>query len=455
MSEKTFIAVDFGGGSGRVIAGSLSPEGNIEMNEIHRFANGPVEKNGHLYWDFSRLCGEMTEGLRKAAGRYDNIVSIGIDTWGVDFGLLENDSLDGISPYCYRDTAWNGSIADAEKIVGARELYRRNGLQPIGINSLYRLMWMSANGESFEGKKLLFMPDLFNFHLCGTAANEYTIASTSGLIEASTGCWDRDLMKQLSIPESIFCPIVRPGDVIGTLLPEIAEATGLPRDVKVVAVGSHDTASAVNAISLDGNTAFLSSGTWSLLGIELPAPVTTAEAADAGYANEGGTNGILFLQNITGLWILQQLVEQWRARNLTCDYPSLVDMAEKASTDTIIDVDNADFATHGDMEQKIRDYCTARRLKTPGSQGEFVRILLQSLADRYRRGLDEMETATGRRITHLHIIGGGSRNRLLNRLTEERTGRKVTAGPAEATAIGNIMTQSRVHHTDTPIVTDK
>lgn len=443
MAGKTYIAVDFGGGSGRVIAGSLSPSGEIEMKEIHRFANGPVEDGGHLYWDFNRLCREMTEGLRKAALEFDNIVSIGIDTWGVDFGLIEGDSLSDVRPFCYRDTAWNGSIADAERIVGAHELYRRTGLQPIAINSLYRLMWMGSNGYSFDGKRLLFMPDLFNFYLCGKAANEYTIASTSGLLDAATGQWDRDLMKQLAIPESIFCPIVRPGEVIGTILPEIAEATGLHPDVKIIAVGSHDTASAVNAITLDDRTAFLSSGTWSLLGIGLPSPVTTPEAAAAGYANEGGTDGILFLQNITGLWILQQLVEQWSRQNLTCDYPSLVEMAEKADTDTIIDVDDPEFAAHGDMQQKILRYCSDNGLKAPESQGETVRTVLQSLAARYRRGLDEMEAATGRRISRLHIIGGGSRNRLLNRLTEEMTGRKVTAGPAEATAIGNLMTQAR------------
>ncbi len=443
MAGKTYIAVDFGGGSGRVIAGSLSPYGEIDMREIHRFANGPVENGGHLYWDFTRLCREMTEGLRKAALEFDNIVSIGIDTWGVDFGLVEGDSLSDVNPLCYRDTAWNGSIADAERIVGAHELYRRTGLQPIAINSLYRLMWMRRNDYSFDRKRLLFMPDLFNFYLCGKAVNEYTIASTSGLLDAATGQWDSDLMKQLDIPRSIFCPIVRPGEVIGTILPEIAEATGLHPDVRIIAVGSHDTASAVNAVTLDSRTAFLSSGTWSLLGIGLPGPVTTPEAAAAGYANEGGTDGILFLQNITGLWILQQLVEQWSLQNLTCDYPSLVEMAEKAVTDTIIDVDDPEFAAHGDMQRKILRYCADNGLKAPETRGETVRIVLQSLAARYRRGLDEMEAATGRQISRLHIIGGGSRNRLLNRLTEETTGRKVTAGPAEATAIGNLMTQAR------------
>lgn len=442
-ADKTYIAIDFGGGSGRVIAGSLTEAGEVEINEVHRFANGPVKgTDGLLHWDFDMLRREMLEGLKKAAALYDNIVSIGIDTWGVDFGLIDADGCLTEAPLCYRDESWLPQIDRLAQLVGAEELYNRTGLQPIGINSVYRLMWMAAEGADIKGKRLLFMPDLFNYVLTGVAVNEYTIASTSGLLDARTRQWDSELITRIGLPEGLFQRIVHPGESLGRILPEIAAATGLNPETEVIAVGSHDTASAVNAITTDEATAFLSSGTWSLLGVELPSPVTTPEAAASGYANEGGTEGILFLQNITGLWILQQLVEQWRAEEKPHDYPTLIALAEKAKTETVVDVDDPVFSRPGDMEKTLRDYCATHGLKAPEGQGETVRCVLLSLAARYARGLKEMERVIGRKISHLHIIGGGSRNLLLNALTAEATGRQVSAGPVEATAIGNILTQS-------------
>lgn len=425
------------------MAGSLTEGGEVELHEVHRFANGPVKgADGLLHWDFDMLRREMLEGLKKAAAEYDNIAGIGIDTWGVDFGLIDASGRLTEAPLCYRDESWLPQVERLAQLIGAEELYRRTGLQPIGINSVYRLMWMAAEGADLGGKRLLFMPDLFNYVLTGVTANEYTIASTSGLLDAHTRQWDGELIARLGLPAELFQRIVRPGESLGHILPEIAAATGLKPETEVIAVGSHDTASAVNAITTDEATAFLSSGTWSLLGVELPSPVTSPEAATSGYANEGGTEGILFLQNITGLWILQQLVSQWSAEEKPHDYPTLIAMAETAETATVVDVDDPAFSRPGDMEQTIRDYCTTHGLKAPEGQGETVKCVLLSLAARYARGLKEMERVIARPILRLHIIGGGSRNALLNRLTAEATGREVSAGPVEATAIGNILTQS-------------
>lgn len=446
----TYLAVDFGGGSGRVIAGSLSADGALTLREIHRFANGAVERDGHLYWDFGMLCSEMLAGLAKAAEECENIVSIGVDTWGVDFGFVNAEGQIEPDVYCYRDTAWESMVDVAANEAGASELYAQSGLQPLAINSMYRLMWMQREGKSFAGKRLLFMPDLFNYALCGSVANEYTIASTSGLVHAHSRQWNTDLMRQLNLPTDIWSQIVMPGNELGTITQEVAQRTGLNGDVKVVTVGSHDTASAVNAISYSPGTAFLSSGTWSLLGIPLAQPVTTPEAQSSGYANEGGCNGILFLQNITGLWILQQLVEQWRKKGLTSSYPELIALAREASIDTVVDVDNPAFARQGNMEQTIADYCRENGLIPPASQGEAVLLVLRSLAARYARGIEQLTRVTKKPVTRLHIIGGGSRNDLLNSLTAEATGLQVTSGPAEATAIGNILTQIKASSQSSP-----
>lgn len=449
MSKATtYLAIDFGGGSGRVIAGSPAADGRMQLTEIHRFVNGPVKRDGHLRWDFDMLCREMLEGLRKAAATCKGIKSIGIDTWGVDFGLIDADGHLCDMPLCYRDGSWTDAIATADAEIGNAELYRQSGLQPIAINSIYRLMWMQRAGFDFKGLRMLFMPDLFNYRLTGVAANEYTIASTSGLLDAAERTWNHSLMRRLGLPTHLLQPIVMPGHSFGPILPEIAEATGLPPETEVIAVGSHDTASAVNAIAAtaDASTAFLSSGTWSLLGIRLPGPVTSAQAARSGYANEGGNSGILFLQNITGLWILQQLVAQWSAEGKPHDYPTLIDMARHSECPALIDVDDHVFSQPGDMAEAIRRYCLSRGAKAPLTQGELVRCVLESLADRYGRGVREMAKVVDRDIRRLHIIGGGSRNELLNELTARATGLEVTAGPAEATALGNIATQHNRHH---------
>lgn len=452
MNNSTYLAIDFGGGSGRVIAGSLSPAGVLTVSELHRFANGPEERDGHLCWPFYNLVFEMQEGLRKAARLCTDIRSIGVDTWGVDFSFIGASGALPVDVLSYRDPAWDAMVPLADSIVGNSLLYASNGLQPLAINSLYHLLWMAREGgwDFGDGKRLLFMPDLFNYVLTGVKANEYTIASTSGFLNARTRRWDIPLLRRLDLPTDVLCPIVMPGESLGAINDETVMLTGLPADVQVIAVGSHDTASAVAAIELDDETAFLSSGTWSLLGIRLSEPITSEAARRSGYANEGGTDGILFLQNITGLWILQQLVEGWRAEGLPTDYPTLIALAEEANHSTLVDVDDPLFARPGNMMQALTHYCDTHGQRAPQTQGETVLTVLRSLAARYASGIDELTKVTGKRIKRLHIIGGGSRNKLLNRLTAEATGLEVSAGPAEATAIGNILTQIKADGRNTP-----
>lgn len=446
--SKTYLAADFGGGSGRVIAGSLA-DGRLTLTQVHRFNNRQVQLGRHLYWDFPMLFDEMLHGLRKAAEQYSDIVSIGIDTWGVDFGLIDPAGNLLGNPVCYRDPATEPMLERFASHTDMTAHYAIAGLQPLAINSMYRLMAMQEEDDRRLdiAEHLLFTPDLFSYYLTGNFSNEYTIASTSELLDARTRSWNFPLIEKLGLPARIFGPIIMPGQSRGNITPEIAASTGLPADVKVIAVGSHDTASAVHAIpgsyATDG-TAFLSSGTWSLLGVELDAPLTSPEALAAGFSNEGGTNGrIHFLQNITGLWILQQLVAGWKQRGLESSFPALVNKAEEADCHTIIDVDDPAFARPGDMESTIREYCAAHGLKAPATQGETVLCVLRSLADRYRRGIEGLNSLLPSPVKRLHIIGGGSRNRLLNSLTAEATGLEVTAGPAEATAIGNIIMQAQ------------
>ena len=446
--SKTYLAADFGGGSGRVMAGSLTG-GRLTLEQIHRFDNRQVRLGNHIYWDFPMLFDEMMTGLRKAAARFSDIRSIGVDTWGVDFGLVDScGNLLG-NPVCYRDPATEPVF---EKYCAANDMtaqYATAGIQQMPINSIYRLLAMKSEGDRRLDitDHLLFTPDLFSYYLTGNPSNEYTIASTSELLDAKKKAWSYPLIEQLGLPAHIFGNIIMPGESRGCILPHIAEATGLSADVKVVAVGSHDTASAVHAIEgtyTKDRTAFLSSGTWSLLGVELDSPITTPEAREAGFTNEGGTCGrIHFLQNITGLWILQQLVAVWKHRGLTTSCPELVEMARQADIDTIIDVEDPVFAHPGDMEKTITDYCRSHNLTVPSTQGEMVLCVLRSLADRYRRGIEGLNRLLPHPVERLHIIGGGSRNELLNRLTAEATGLNVTAGPAEATAIGNIIMQAQ------------
>ncbi len=441
-----YIAVDFGGGSGRVIAGIIDDDNSLRLVEIHRFTNRQVRCGKRLYWDFLSLYAEMVEGLRKAVASGLRLRSIGIDTWGVDFGLIDNKGNLICNPLCYRDEAVEGLPEEFFASRSRQEHYAVNGTQVMAINTLFRLMALRRDAPALLGaaRHLLFMPDLFSFFLTGKPNNEYTIASTSELLDARTRDWDYALIDELGLPRHIFGEIVQPGTSRGMLCDGVARAIGTDYPVEVIAVGSHDTASAVFATATsDDMTAWLSSGTWSLLGIDLPEPVLTEEARAAGFTNEGAVGGrIRFLQNITGLWMLQRLMAAWSEKGNPIGIVELINEAENADIDTVVDVDDPVFASAADMETIIADYCRRNGLRIPATRGEFARTVISSLAQRYARGIRQLDTFLPSPVKKLRIMGGGSRNKLLNRLTAEAAGIEVEAADVEATAIGNILVQA-------------
>lgn len=440
-SKWGHIAVDLGAGSGRVMVGQLSDTGYIRMREVHRFVNRQVKLGNYLYWDFPALFAEIIEGMKKVVLSGYQIKSIGIDTWGVDFGLIDNHGRLLGNPVSYRDHRTDGLSKKMEMQLDAEKHYSESGTQIMDINTLYQLISMKNNHDASLqiADKLLFMPDLFSYYLTGVANNEYSIASTSELLNATTRQWNWDLIDNLGLSRSLFGDIIMPGTIRGKILPAIAEATGLSPDTDVIAVGSHDTASAVLAAPLSKHTAFLSSGTWSLLGTVVDEPILTDEARLAGFTNEGSADGrITFLQNITGLWILQRLTNEW---NLSNNYTYLITEAESVVFKGRINVDDPIFVNPSSMEEAIMQYCKDNDQIIPSTRGEIVRCVLESLAERYAKGIEEMNALLEEPIDSLCIIGGGNQNLLLNRLTADATGIPVTCGPVEATAEGNVHCQ--------------
>ena len=446
----TYLAIDFGGGSGRVIAGTITDEKGekkLTMQLVHRFQNRQVRLGNHVYWDFPALFEDMKTGLKKAAQLGLKVSGIAIDTWGVDFGFIDRDGNLVGNPVCYRDARTNGMAERFFADVDRTAHYAVNGTQVMEINTLFQLLSLKlADSPQLQiADKLLFTPDLFSYFLTGEANTEYTIASTSEMLDARKRDWDWQLIDSLGLPRHLFCPIVMPGTVRGRLRKDIAEETGLG-EVDVIAVGSHDTASAVAAVPATDDeqpVAFISSGTWSLLGVEINEPILTEEARRAEFTNEGGICGkITFLQNITGLWFIQRLMAEWKEEGDEQQYDILLPAAEKAVIDTVIPVDDAAFQNPPSMQQAIIDYCNAHNLTAPTSKAETTRVVLQSLAAKYAEATSALNAMLPSPIKKLHIIGGGSQNKLLNRLTEEALGVPVEAGPVEATGIGNILTQA-------------
>ena len=444
MTKKVYLAADFGGGSGRVIAGSLE-DGRLELEEIYRFPNRQIRLGDRLHWDFPALFEELKNGLKMAARKGFRVQGIGIDTWGVDFGLIDRcGNLIG-NPVCYRDARTDGIPETVFAQMDRQQHYAVTGIQVMPINTLFQLVAMKRTDDpQLEiAERLLFMPDLFGYFLTGNADNEYSIASTSELVDARRRGWSFETIRELGLPEKLFGRIIRPGTLRGVLKKDIADETGLG-EVKVFAVGSHDTASAVAAVPSESRpVAFLSSGTWSLLGVEVDEPILTEEARQAEFTNEGGVGGrIRFLQNITGLWILQRLMSEWKERGEEQHYDTIIPQAAGARIDTVIPVDAAEFMNPANMEEAIAEYCRAHGLAVPQGKAETVRCVLQSLAAKYREAVEGMNRSLGKPIERLHIIGGGSQNALLNQLTANALGIPVHAGPVEATAIGNILTQA-------------
>ncbi|MBQ0024867.1 MAG: rhamnulokinase [Bacteroidales bacterium] len=441
-----FLAFDLGATSGRAIIGTLE-QGTLRLDEIHRFPNHIIKVNGHFHWNIFSLYEEILEGLRKAAAAGVEISSIGIDTWGVDVAFTGSDGAILGLPYSYRDPHTEGVPEEFfEKCISRDELYGRTGIQVMNFNTLFQLYAMNRDGSSQlkAAEKILFIPDALSYLLTGKMVTEYTIASTSHFLDPRSKKLDTQLLASAGVDAGKFSPIVFPGHRTGTLRPEIARECGLP-ELPVVAVAGHDTASAVAAVpALTEHFAYLSSGTWSLMGIETKEPVLTPEAAKANITNEGGVEGTTrFLKNITGMWIIENLLSEWKKAGKSYSYADLAPLAESGRRFcTFINPDDPSFANPASMQAAIDSYCAATGQQKPDSHGSYVRTVFESLALRYRQVLELIEKTAGFPVEVLHIIGGGSKNALLNQFTADATGCTVAAGPSEATAIGNVMLQA-------------
>ncbi len=445
MSRSKFLAIDLGAESGRAFVGILDNK-RIILEEIHRFPNVPVHVSGHLHWDVFALFNHIKEALRLAVQKgHTDIESMAVDTWGVDFGLLKTDDTMDL-PFTYRDPRTNGMMEKVFAKISSDEIYSRTGIQLMQINSLYQLYSMIDGGDASldDYAKLLFIPDIFNYFLTGEKVSEYTIASTSQLLNAESGKFDESIFSALGLPYRLMCPIVKPGTVVGKLLPAVAFEVGL-KNVDVVAVGSHDTASAIAAVPAAGtNWAYLSSGTWSLIGIEADKPIINAASRENNFTNEGGVGGkIRFLKNIMGLWLLQELKRIWEKDGESYTYDGFVNMARSAGEfRCVIDPDDDSFFNPPDMNVAIMDFCERTGQTSPDSKGETVRIVLESLAFKYKSAIGKLAAITGKRIETLHVVGGGSQNEMLNQFTANAAGIPVVAGPVEATTLGNVLVQA-------------
>jgi rhamnulokinase len=436
-------AVDLGATSGRVVVGHVDADG-VRMEQVARFPNGPVTRTeggrDTLHWDVEELSRQMTLGLREAFRRHPALASIGIDSWAVDYGLLRDGRLLG-PPVHYRDDRHERGVGIVHAAMDAAELYARNGLQHLPFNTLFQLAADPARGRA---DRALLVPDLLGFLLTGVEAAERTNASTTGLLNATTRGWDPALLAAASLPAGLLAPLRNPGDRLGPLLPSVAAAVG--GTAPVTLVGSHDTASAVVAVpATEPDFAYVSSGTWSLVGVELDAPVLTDAARAANCTNEGGVDGrVRFLKNVSGLWLLSESVRTWERDGSTIDLEALLASAAAVTAAVpVFDPADPSFTPPGDMPARIATWCTERGLAAPADRAEVVRSILESLAAAYADTLRTISTVTGKDIRQVHVVGGGSQNRLLCQLTADRTGLPVLAGPVEATALGNVLVQAR------------
>lgn len=446
MSTERFVAFDFGAESGRAILGSIGGK-KIRLEELHRFSNEQINVSGHIYWDLTYLMEELKKGLRSLVRHgHRELLGLGVDTWGVDFGLVGRNNQVLGHPFAYRDPRTQGVMEKAFQLMSRERMYHRTGIQFMPFNSVFQLLSMVESESPFLEKceTLLFMPDLFNFLLTGQKHSEYTIASTSQLLNAKKKNWEPEIFEKLRLPFDIMAPVVPPGISIGRLLPEIAEETGM-LPVDVIAPASHDTASAVAAVpAWSSNWAYLSSGTWSLLGVEVDAPVITKDSLKYNFTNEGGVAGtIRFLRNAMGLWLIQRCLKSWHEQGDSLGYDELESLAREAQEfKCIVDPDDKTFLNPPDMPAAIVGFCRRTGQPLPEYKGEFVRCILESLALKYRFIIERINAMRPESVEVLHIVGGGSRNELLNQFTADATGLPVIAGPVEATAVGNIMVQA-------------
>lgn len=450
-----FAAVDIGASSGRVILGRIdrgaSAASSVGLDVVHRFPNGVVEVDGGLRWDFDALFAEVLTGLaaaaRVAGERGETITSIGIDTWAVDYGLVNTAGELIAQPYSYRDDRSRAAVAPVHQKLDPVRLYGTTGLQFLQFNTIYQL----ATEPDLKGLQALLIPDLIAFLLTGQRRTESTNASTTGLFDAVAGEWATEFLTALGLPKDLFPPLIEPGETVGTLLPGIASRTGLDQTTKAVAVGSHDTASAVVAVpagasAADAETfAYISSGTWSLVGLELKHPVLTEASREANFTNERGVDGtIRYLRNMGGLWLLSECQRTWAQEGFTPDLDTLLNAAAALPPGgPQINPDDPYFIAPDNMPERIRAAIRHTGDILPDNPAAITRCIMDSLATGYARTIRDAERLAGRTVDVVHIVGGGSQNRLLCQLTADATGKRVIAGPVEATALGNILVQAR------------
>jgi rhamnulokinase len=452
MKEQIYLGVDLGAESGRVMAGAWNGK-ELRVEELHRFSNGAVNLGESLRWDVLRLWSEIQNGLSLAAQKFgDSIVSVGVDSWGVDFILLTAKGEMLGQPWHYRDARTKGMLDQAFARVPRREIFAQTGLQFLELNTLYQLLATQRDQPDLleAADCLLMIPDFFHWCLCGSRVAEFTNASTTQCLDPLTRNWSTELLKQFGLPSRIFPNVVQPGAELGWVRDSVCRKTGLGR-VKVVAPPTHDTAAAV-AGAPTANTgrtdwAYLSSGTWSLMGVETQNAVLSDRVLELNLTNEGGIDGTYrLLKNINGLWLVQRCKQAFAARGRNFEYAELTRLAEEAPAGrSLIDTDDERFANPLDMPAAIQEFCRETKQPVPATEGELVRCALESLAARYRQVLDGLEDVTGNRIEVIHVVGGGSRNHLLNQLTANSCRRPVRAGPVETTVLGNLLMQVRAH----------
>lgn len=442
-----FLAFDFGASSGRAMLATFDGE-KITLEEKHRFSNEPVTINGCLHWDVLRLFHEIKQGILNCANSGDrDIDCIGIDTWGVDYGLLDkNDKLLG-NPYHYRDTRTDGMYDEAFKKVSKKDIFKSTGIAFNWFNTVFQLLSAKLSGDVQleNAKTLLFMPDLFNYFLTGVKKTEYTVASTAQMFDSQKHDWAYDMLKKLDIPTDILTDVIYPGEKVGIVKADLAEELGI-KQVPVIAVASHDTGSAVASVPVVDKKDFIyiSSGTWSLMGVELDEPNISEKAMEYNFTNEGGVDKtIRFLKNIMGLWLIQESRRQWDREGELLSFDELEKQADEAAPfASLIDPDYEAFQTPGNMPRRIREYCEKTGQKVPQTKGEIIRCIAESLAFRYRFTIEGMEEVTGNKYNVVNIVGGGIKDKMICQFTANATKRTVNAGPVEATSIGNVIVQA-------------
>ncbi len=430
---RYYLAVDIGASSGRHIVG-WKQDGALQTKEVYRFKNGVQKSDSHLIWDIKSLLAEVKNGILKAFTEFGTIESLSVDTWGVDYVLLQNDE-EILPVYAYRDNRTEEVISPVHGKIPFSELYRRTGCQFQPFNTIYQLYHDKQNGRLKNAADMLMIPEYLLYKLCGVKAREFTNATTTGMVNAVRGEFDEQIIETLGYPKHLFPSLTRPGTVLGTLLPDIQKEVG--GNCKVVLCATHDTASAVEGIPMDGNHPYISSGTWSLLGVKTPAPITTKASEENNYSNEGGVGYNRYQKNIMGMWLTNELKKE-----LCPDmpFPEIDNLAQNSSCDITVDANSTEFLAPDSMKGAF-DRATSNRLS---SVGDYFRCAYLSLALSYRQALDELQKNTNTCYEQLYIVGGGAKNELLNRLTEEATGKEVISLPIEATALGNLKIQMEV-----------